>query len=39
MSETAAMFVERLRARFTDGIVDMAEPRGEMTHLGSGIWS
>ena len=31
MSETAAMFVERLRARFTDGIVDMAEPRGEMT--------
>ena len=31
MSETVASFVERLRARFADAIVDVAEPRGEVT--------
>ena len=31
VSETVASFVERLRARFADAIVDVAEPRGEVT--------
>jgi len=31
MSEPAGSFVERLRARFIDGVVDVAEPRGEVT--------
>ena len=31
MSEPAGSFAERLRARFTDGVVDVVEPRGELT--------
>ena len=31
MNESASPFAEHLRARFADGVVDVAEPRGEVT--------
>jgi len=39
MSETVAAFAERLRTRFADAIVDVAEPRGEVTlDVAPALW-